>query len=91
MMEKELGEPVMLIFQDQNKLSSIRVMSILIWAGLLKEEKLTLDEVIDLIPVEKLKENLLIVVKALGVSLGVEEKTINKEMGKLEKKTKTKA
>ncbi|MGR3220738.1 MAG: hypothetical protein ACUZ8H_13115 [Candidatus Anammoxibacter sp.] len=90
-LEDKVGMPIMLLFQDQNKLSSIRTISILIWAGLLKEYNLTLDEVIDIIPPEKTKENIVIVIRALGIALGVTDEAVDEELDKLKKKNLSKA
>lgn len=90
-LEDKIGMPIMLLFQDQDKLSSIKTISILIWAGLLKEYKLSLDEVIELIPPEKTKESVVVVIRALGVALGVTDEAIDEEMGKIEKKNLSKA
>lgn len=90
-LEEKLGQPIMVVFQDQEKLSSIKTISILIWAGLLKEYKLSLDEVIDLIPSEKIKENMIVVIRALGDSLGVSDTDIEEELTVLEKKKLSRA
>lgn len=90
-LEDKIGQPIMLLFQDQEKLSSIKTISILIWAGLLKEYKLSLDEVIDLIPPEKTKESMVTVIRALGVALGVTDDEIDKELDKVEKKSRSQA
>lgn len=90
-LEDKIGQPIMLLFQDQEKLSSIKTISILIWAGLLKEYDLSLDEVIDLIPPEKTKESIVIVIRALGIALGVTDEAIDEEMEKIEKKSLSKA
>ena len=50
-LEIAIGEPLFSIFSDPKKMASIDVMCKFIWAGMLEYEELTLDEVIDIIPI----------------------------------------
>lgn len=53
-LEIALGEPLFTVFEDEKKMTSIDVMCKFIWAGMLEYEELTLDQVIDIIPVPEL-------------------------------------
>jgi len=45
-LEIALEEPLFSVFSDEKKMASIDVMCKFIWAGMLQEEELTLDEAI---------------------------------------------
>lgn len=55
-LEIALGEPLFSVFSDEKKMSSIDVMCKFIWAGMLQEEELTLDDAIDIIPIQDMAE-----------------------------------
>ena len=48
--EEKLGSPVLVLMQDSQKLQSIKVMTTLVWGGLLHKDDMTFDEVMDIIP-----------------------------------------
>lgn len=55
-LEIALGEPLFTVFADPKKMASIDVICKFIWAGMLECEELTLDEAIDIIPIERMAE-----------------------------------
>ncbi len=55
-LELALGEPLFAVFSDAKKMASIDVMCKFIWAGMLEYEDLTLDAVIDIIPIQDMAQ-----------------------------------
>ena len=53
-LEKALGEPLFTVFSDKKKMTSIDVMVKFIWAGMLEDEELTIEEVEKIVPLPEL-------------------------------------
>ena len=53
-LEKALGEPLFSVFSDEKKMASIDVMVKFIWAGMLEDEELTIEEVEKIVPLPEL-------------------------------------
>ena len=53
-LEKALGEPLFTVFSDEKKMTSIDVMVKFIWAGMLEDEELTIEEVEKIVPLPEL-------------------------------------
>ena len=79
-LEIVLGEPLFSVFADEKKMASIDVICKFIWAGMLEHENLTLDEVIDLIPPNRLAEIMAECGKLLGSSMSGNSENGEKKM-----------
>lgn len=79
-LEIALGEPLFTVFADEKKMASIDVMCKFIWAGMKEHENLTLDEVIDIIPPNRLAEVMAECGKLLGSSMSVNSENGEKKM-----------
>jgi len=55
-LEIALEEPLFVVFADPQKMASIDVMCKFIWAGMLECEELTLDQVVDIIPLTSIAD-----------------------------------
>lgn len=79
--EKMLGTPIFVLLQDSERLTSIEVLSVLLWAGMLHKDDLTFDEVLNIIPMTGFVELLGEVMKEITASIGVqaEKKSIPKK------------
>ena len=53
-LEIALGEPLFSVFSDEQKMASIDVMVKFIWAGMLEDEELTIEEVEKIVPLPEL-------------------------------------
>lgn len=73
-LEIALGEPLFSVFSDKDKMSSIDVMCKFIWAGMLRDEELTLDQAIDIIPLGRIAEIMEQCGELLGTSMEGEQK-----------------
>lgn len=71
-LEDETKTPIFNLFQDQQKLSSVKTILILLKAGLKKHENLSFDEVKNLFALKQFKYITEKVIEAIGEAMGEE-------------------
>ena len=70
--EDKLGEPLLVVLSDKAKMTSIKTINVLLWAGLQTEYKLTYDEVIEIVPMDDFFKLSDVLGDALFYSLGLD-------------------
>lgn len=87
-LEEALGEPIFPIMADEKKAASLKVIILMVWAGLLKHESLTQDEVKKLFPLHRLTEILLKTKQEITDAITPKEGTYAKKKKKKEQDLK---
>lgn len=85
-LEDEMKTPIFNLFQDQQKLSSVKTILILLKAGLKKHENLSYDEVKNLFTLKKFKYITEKVIEAISEAMG--EEVVEKKSTETIKKKK---
>jgi len=79
-LEKALGEPLFGVFSDEKKMTSIDVMVKFIWAGMIEDEGLTIEEVEQIVPLNELTRVMTEAGALLGDSMSGDSNDAQKKM-----------